>query len=58
MCDKIIHNGKQVTKVTKVQKGGPILFVAKDKPGQTLIIGKALPRTHGNIVKLVFITLI
>ena len=31
-----------------MQQGGPILFVAKDKPGQTLIIGKALPRTHGN----------
>ena len=41
-----------------MQQGGPILFIAKDKPGQTLIIGKALPRTHGNIVKLVFITLI
>ena len=45
-------------KVNKVQQDGPILFVAKDKPEQTLIIGKVLPRTHGNIVKLVFITLI
>ena len=45
-------------KVNKVQKGGPILFVVKDKLGQTLIIGKELPRTHGNIVKLVFITFI
>ena len=36
----------------------PNPFVAKDKPEQTLIIGKALPRTHGNIVKLVFITFI
>ena len=44
--------------VNKVQQDGPIFFVAKEKPGQTLIIGKALPRTHGNIVKLVFITLI
>ena len=35
-------------KVNKVKQCGPILFVAKDKPGQTLIIGKALPRTHGN----------
>ena len=25
-----------------------LLFVAKDKPGQTLIKRKALPRTHGN----------
>ena len=47
-----------MTKVNKVQQGGPILFVAKDKPEQTLIIGKALSRTHENIVKLVFITLI
>ena len=45
-------------KVNKVKKGGPILFVAKDKPGQFLIMRKALPRTHGNIVKLVFITFI
>ena len=45
-------------KVNKVQQGGPILFVAKDKPEQIVIIGKALPRTHGNIVNLVFITLI
>ena len=35
-------------KVNKVQQGGPILFVAKDKPGQFLIMRKALPRTHGN----------
>ena len=35
-------------KVNKVQQGGPILFVAKDKPGQVLIMRKALPRTHGN----------
>ena len=26
-----------------MQQGGPILFVAKDKPGQTLIIGKGAP---------------
>ena len=45
-------------KVNKVQQDGPILFVEKDKPGQTLIIGKVLLRTHGNIVKLVFIMLI
>ena len=45
-------------KVNKVQQGGPILFVAKDKPGPTLIRCKALPRTHRNIVKLVFITFI
>ena len=36
-CDKVICNEQQVTKVNKVQQGGPILFVAKDKPGQTLI---------------------
>ena len=35
-------------KVNKVQKGGPILFVAKDRPGQFLILRKELPRTHGN----------
>ena len=35
-------------KVNKVQQGGPILFVAKDKPGQFLIMKKELPRTHGN----------
>ena len=34
-------------KVNKVQQGGPILFVAKDKPGQVLM-RKALLRTHGN----------
>ena len=32
-------------KVNKVQQGGPILFVAKDKPGR---FRKELPRTHGN----------
>ena len=31
-----------------MQQGGPILFVEKDKPGQTLIIGKVLPGTHVN----------
>ena len=41
----IICNEQQVTKVYKVQQGGPILFVAKDKSGQ---VRKALPRTHGN----------
>ena len=35
-------------KVNKVQQGGPILYVAKDKPGQFLIMRKELPRTHGN----------
>ena len=35
-------------KVYKAQQGGPILFVAKDKPGQVLIMRKALLRTHGN----------
>ena len=35
-------------KVNKVQQGGPILFVAKDKPGQFLIMRKELPTTHGN----------
>ena len=35
-------------KVNKVQQGGTILFIAKDKPGQVLIMRKALPRTHGN----------
>ena len=45
-------------KVNKVQQGGPLLFVARDKLGQFLIMRKALPRTHGNIVKLVFVTFI
>ena len=31
-----------------MQQGGLILFVAKDKPGQTLIYSKALSRAHGN----------
>ena len=35
-------------KVNKVQQGEPILFVAKDKTGQVLMMRKALPRTHGN----------
>ena len=35
-------------KVKKVQQGGLILFVAKEKHGQVLIMIKALPRTHGN----------
>ena len=35
-------------KVNKVQQGGQILFVAKDKPGQFLIMRKELLRTHGN----------
>ena len=35
-------------KVNKVQQDGPILFVAKDKLGQFLIMRKELPRTHGN----------
>ena len=35
-------------KVKKVQQGGLILYVAKDKPGQFLIMRKELPRTHGN----------
>ena len=35
-------------KVNKVQQGGPILYVAKDKSGQFLVMGKALTRTHGN----------
>ena len=35
-------------KVNKVQQGAPILFVAKEKPGQILIMIKALPRAHGN----------
>ena len=35
-------------KVNKVQQGVPILFVAKDKLGEFLIMRKALPRTHGN----------
>ena len=35
-------------KVNKVQQGGPIFFVAKDKPGQFLIMRKELLRTHGN----------
>ena len=35
-------------KVNKVQQVGPILYVAKDKLGQFLIMRKELPRTHGN----------
>ena len=35
-------------KVNKVQQGGLILFVAKDKPGQVLIMRNELLRTHGN----------
>ena len=54
MCDRINCNEQQVTKVNKVQQGGPILFVAKDKLEQTLIIGKALPRTHGNYCQASF----
>ena len=45
-------------KVDKVQQGGPILFVATDKPGQILNMRKALPGHMGIIVELVFITLI
>ena len=54
-CDRIICNEQQVN---KVQQGGPILFVEKDKPGQTLIQRKALRGHMGIIVKLVFITFI
>ena len=32
----------------KVHQDGSNLFVAKDKPGQVLIMRKALLRTHGN----------
>ena len=39
---------QEVNKVNKVQQGGPILYLAKDKPGQFLIMRKELPRTHGN----------
>ena len=31
-----------------MQQGGPILYVAKDKPGQILTMSKELPRTHGD----------
>ena len=48
MVVKINCNEQQVTKVNKVQQGGPILYVEKDKPGQFLIMRKELPRTHGN----------
>ena len=41
-----------------MQQGGPILFVAKDKPRQFLIMRKALPRTHGNYRQASFLTLI
>ena len=44
----MIHSKQQVTKVAMVQQSGPIPFVARDKPGQSLIGGKMLPRTHGN----------
>ena len=35
-------------KVNNVQQDGSILFVAKDKLGQFLIMRKELPRTDGN----------
>ena len=35
-------------KVNKVQQGGSIVFVAKDKSGHVLIMRKTLSRTHGN----------
>ena len=41
-------------KLNKVQQGGPIIFVAKDKSGQVLIMRKALPRTHGNYHQAIF----
>ena len=41
-------------KVNKVQQGGPIIFVANDKPGQFLIMRKALPRTHGHCCQVSF----
>ena len=31
-----------------MQQGGTILYVAKDNPGQFLIMRKELPWTHGN----------
>ena len=37
-----------------MQQGGPILFVAKENPGQTLIESKALLRTHGNFCQASF----
>ena len=41
-------------KVNKVQQGGQILYVAKDKPVQFLIMRKELPRTHGNYLQASF----
>ena len=41
-------------KVNKVKQGGPILFVAKDKPGQFLIMRKSLPMTRGNYRQAIF----
>ena len=40
--------------VTKVQQGRPILFIAKDKPEQSLLISKAFLRTHGNYRQVSF----
>ena len=37
-----------------MQQDGPILYVAKDKSGQTLIGGKTLPSTHGNFCQASF----
>ena len=49
LCSEMIRSKQQVTKVETVQQSGPIPFVARDKPGQSLIRGKILPRTHGNL---------
>ena len=50
----MIRSKQQVTKVTPVQQSGPIHFVERDKPGQSLIGGKTLPRTHGNFCQASF----
>ena len=47
LCGEMIRS-KQVTKVATVQQSGPIPFGARDKPGQSLIGGRSLPRKHGN----------
>ena len=48
---KIICNGKVMVMVNKVQKGSPILFVAKDRLKQSQIISKVFLRAHGNFIQ-------
>ena len=58
LCGEMIRSKQQVTKVATVQQSGPIPFVSRNKPGQSLIGGKTLPRTHGNFCHASFIMFI